>query len=51
MTTRHALEGLVFTKRAILLVGFMLLDSKVAQEVRNQALNIIESATDEHDLI
>lgn len=38
----------IFSKRAILLVGFMLRDSKVAQEVRNQALNIIENATDEH---
>lgn len=36
----------VFT-RAILLVGFMLRDSKVAQEVRNQALNIIENTSDE----
>lgn len=41
----------VFTKRAILLAGFMLRDSKIALEVRNQALNIIESATDEHNLI
>ena len=38
----------IFNKRAILLVGFMLRDSEIAQEVRNQALNIIESATDEH---
>ena len=38
----------VFTKRAILLVGFMLEQSKIAQEVRNQALNIIENASDEH---
>lgn len=38
----------VFTPRAILNVGFMLRDSKVAIEVRNQALNIIENATDEH---
>lgn len=37
----------IFTKRAILLVGFMLRDSKVAQEIRNQVLNIVESATDE----
>lgn len=37
----------IFNKRAILLVGFMLRDSKVALEVRNQALNIIESANDE----
>lgn len=38
----------IFNKRAILLVGFMLRDSQVAQQVRNQALNIIESASDEH---
>lgn len=38
----------IFTKRAILLVGFMLRDSKIAQEVRNQALNIIENSSDEH---
>ncbi|MFJ8460907.1 hypothetical protein ACIQ57_17450 [Lysinibacillus xylanilyticus] len=38
----------VFTKRAILLAGFMLRDSKIALEVRNQALNIIESSSDEH---
>lgn len=37
----------VFNKRAILLVGFILRDSKIAQEVRNQTLNIIESASDE----
>ena len=35
----------IFTPRAVLLVGFMLRDSKVAQEVRNQALNIIENAS------
>lgn len=38
----------IFSKRTILLVGFMLRDSKIAQEVRNQALNIIENASDEH---
>lgn len=38
----------IFTPRAILNVGFMLRDSKVAQEVRNQALNIIENASDEY---
>lgn len=39
----------VFLPRAILLVLFMLRDSKVALEVRNQALNIIESSSDEHN--
>lgn len=34
--------------RAILNVGFMLSDSKVAQEVCNQALNIIENSSDEN---
>lgn len=39
----------IFNKRTILLVGFMLLDTMVAKEVRNQVLNIIESASDEHE--
>ena len=38
----------IFSKRTILLVGFLLEKSKIAQEVRNQALNVIENATDEH---
>ncbi|WP_274307950.1 hypothetical protein [Solibacillus daqui] len=33
----------IFSPRAILLIGFMLRDSEVAKEIRNQALNIIES--------
>ncbi|MEK4171339.1 hypothetical protein MHI22_07160 [Lysinibacillus sp. FSL L8-0312] len=36
----------MFNKRAILVVGFMLRDSKVAQEIFNQALNIIEGFID-----
>jgi len=40
----------VFTPRAILNVGFMLRDSKVALEIRNKALNIILNATDEYKL-
>lgn len=35
----------VYSKRAVLNVGFMLEQSVVALEVRNQALNIIESAS------
>ncbi len=38
----------VFAPRAILNVGMLLRDSKIAEEVRNQVLNIVESATDEH---
>lgn len=38
----------VFNSKTILLVGFMLQDSKVVQEVRNQALNIIVTATEKH---
>lgn len=38
----------IFSKRTILLVGFLLEEFKIAQEVRNQALNIIENSTDEH---
>lgn len=37
----------VFTKRAILNIGFMLEQSNIAQEVRNRALNIIENSSDE----
>ncbi len=37
----------IFTRRLILNIGFMLRDSKVAKDVRNQALNIIEKASDE----
>lgn len=37
----------IFTQRAVLNVGFMLEQSQVALEVRNQALNINESASDE----
>lgn len=36
-----------FNKRTILLVGFMLRDSKIVQEFRNQVLNVIENSTDE----
>lgn len=37
----------VYTNRAILNVEFLLRDSVIALEVRNQALNIILNATDE----
>lgn len=40
--------SLVFSKRTILNIGFMLEQSQIALEVRNQALNIIESASEEH---
>ena len=35
-----------FSKRAILRIGMLLRDSKVAQEVRTQLLNTFENASD-----
>ena len=39
------LEWLLFTTRAILRIGMLLRDSKIAKEVRTQLLNIEEKAT------
>ncbi|PFS14455.1 hypothetical protein COK55_13800 [Bacillus cereus] len=40
-------QALLFPKRAILRIGMLLRDSKVAKKVRDQLLNIEENATDQ----